>query len=113
MKEFYIVAQRDLAPNLPHSSEWPKIIAYSYKDKSFLFIEGKGHGLMGGELPESAAKQPKWRDIFITLDAEWFLVLLGKKKFSNENDFLDELTEKIGAADILLKPQYLLVKDDA
>lgn len=101
MKEFYIVAQRDLAPNLPHSSEWPKIIGYSYKDKSFLFIEGKGHGLMGGELPEPAAKQLKWRDIFITLNAEWFLAFLEQMNLTNEKDFLDELTKSIGTPNIL------------
>ena len=87
MKEFYIVAQSDLAPNLPHSSEWPKIIGYSYKKKSFLFIEGKGHGLTGGELPESAAKQPKWRDIFIALNTEWFLSVLDQKQIPMKKIF--------------------------
>ena len=48
MKEFYVVARRDLLPGAAHSAEWPKIIGYSYNDKSFLFLEGKGHGLMGG-----------------------------------------------------------------
>lgn len=101
MKEFYVVARRDSAPDLPHSSEWPKIIGYSYKDKSFLFLEGEGHGLMGGELPEPAAVQLKWRDIFIALNAEWFLVFLDQKKFTNEKDFLDELSKEIGAPDII------------
>jgi hypothetical protein len=49
MKEFYVVAQEDLVSDLPRSSEWPKIIGCSYKDKSFLVLEGKGHCLMGGE----------------------------------------------------------------
>jgi len=101
MKDYYVIAQQDLSPGAAHSSEWPKIIGYLYKDKSFLFLEGKGHGLMGGELPESTAKQLKWRDIFITLNAEWFLVFLDQKKITNEKDFLDELTKEIGDPDIL------------
>ena len=101
MKEFYVVARRDLLPGAAHSAEWPKIIGYSYNDKSFLFLEGKGHGLMGGELPESVAKQLKWRDIFISLNAEWFLVLLDQKNFTNEEDFLDELSQLIGCPGII------------
>lgn len=101
MREFYVVAQRDLTPELPHSKEWPKIIGYSYKGKAFLFLEGKGHGLMGGELPEPTAKQLKWRVIFITLNAEWFLIFLDQKNFTNEKDFLDELTKSIGVPNIL------------
>nr|WP_298136547.1 hypothetical protein [uncultured Pseudomonas sp.] len=101
MKDYYVIAQQDLSPGAAHSSEWPKIIGYSYKDKSFLFLEGKGHGLMGGELPETVAKQLKWRDIFIALNAEWFLVFLDQKNFNNEKDFLDELAKSIGTLDIL------------
>lgn len=56
---------------------------------------------MGGELPGSVAKQLKWRDIFIALNAEWFLVFLDQKKFTNEKDFLDELIKEIGPPDIL------------
>lgn len=101
MKDYYVIAQQDLSPGAAHSSEWPKIIGYSHKDKSFLFLEGKGHGLMGGELPESVAKQLKWRGIFIALNAEWFLVFLDQKTFTNEKDFLNELTKEIGDPDIL------------
>jgi hypothetical protein len=100
MKDYYVIAQQDLSSGAAHSSEWPKIIGYSYKDKTFLFLEGKGHGLMGGELPESAAKQLKWRDIFITLNAEWFLAFLDKNNITNEEEFLDNLTKIIGNPNI-------------
>ncbi|WP_079204197.1 hypothetical protein [Pseudomonas sp. CC6-YY-74] len=101
MKDYYVIAQKDLSPNAAHSSEWPKIIGYSYKDKYFLFLEGKGHGLMGGELPESTAKQLKWRDIFIILNAEWFLDFLDKTHAKDETDFICELTKLIGAPDTI------------
>jgi len=101
MQDYYVIAQQDLSLGAAHSSEWPKIIGYSYKDKSFLFLEGKGHGLMGGGIPESVAVQLKWRDIFIALNAEWFLAFLDQKNFTNEEDFLDELTKSIGTPNIL------------
>ena len=47
MDSFYTVAQVDLEPEYPHSTDWPKVIAYSYKKNSFLLTEGKGHGFKG------------------------------------------------------------------
>lgn len=101
MKDFYIVAKRDLAPSAPHSKEWPKVIGYSYEYGSFLLLEGKGHGLMGGELPEAIAKQQKWRDIFVVLDVEWFLDFLEKTPPANESVFVSEVSKKIGSLEIL------------
>jgi hypothetical protein len=57
---------------------------------------------MSGELPEPTAKQLKWRDIFIALNAEWFLAFLDQMNFTNEKDFLDELTKSIGTPGILM-----------
>ena len=48
MDSFYTVAKVDLEPEYPHSTDWPKVIAYSYKKNSFLLTEGKGHGFKGG-----------------------------------------------------------------
>ncbi len=102
MRDYYVIARKDLLPGAAHSSEWPKIIGYSYKDKSFLLLEGKGHGLMGGELPETIAKQPKWRDIFVVLDVEWFLDFLEKSPPADESSFVGEVSKKIGPLEVLM-----------
>jgi hypothetical protein len=101
MRDYYVIARKDLLPGSAHSSDWPKIIGYSYQDRCFLLLEGKGHGLMGGELPEAIAKQHKWRDIFVVLDVEWFLDFLEKTPPANESVFVSEVSKKIGSLEIL------------
>lgn len=76
MKDFHIVAKKDLEPDLPHSADWPKIIAYSYETKSFLFIERKGHGFNGTVLPDQTARESRWKQLFLDLNALWFLIFI-------------------------------------
>lgn len=101
MKNYYVIAQQDLSSDAAHSSEWPKFIGYCYRDKSFLFLEGKGHGLMGGELSESTAKHLKWREAFTALNAEWFLEFLDKTQANDESDFACKLDNIIGTPDTI------------
>jgi len=82
MKDFHIVAKRDLEPNLPHSTDWPKIIAYSYEKKSFLFIEGKGHGFNGIVFPDQTSREPRWEQLFLDQDALWFLNFIDNTTYS-------------------------------
>lgn len=96
MKNYYVIAEKDLTPSQPHSSAWPKIIGYNPIYRKFLFMEGKGHGLMGGEVCQDSASLAKWHDIFVELNAEWFLDFLNLNIFSDENDFLNKLIDVIG-----------------
>lgn len=96
MKYYFLVAKKELYPVEPHSSEWPKLIAYSVVHRTFLFREGKGHGLMGAEVHQDSASLTKWRDLFVELGAEWFLDLLQLNTFLDEDEFLTKLTPLIG-----------------
>ncbi|MDC7826119.1 hypothetical protein PQS90_13255 [Pseudomonas sp. BLCC-B13] len=96
MKHYYVVAEKDPYPAEPHSSEWPKIVGYSFVHRSFLFMEGKGHGLMGAEVHQDSASLTKWRDLFVELGAEWFLDLLKLNTFLDEDEFLTKLKPLIG-----------------
>ncbi|MFG0382898.1 hypothetical protein ACF8C6_18300 [Pseudomonas sp. zbq_18] len=95
MKHYYVVAEKDPYPAESHSSEWPKVIGYSFVHRSFLFMEGKGHGLMGAEIRQDTTALARWRDIFVELNAEWFLDLLKLNTFSDESEFLTKLTPLI------------------
>ncbi|PYC29506.1 hypothetical protein DMO17_02095 [Aquipseudomonas alcaligenes] len=101
MKYYYIVAGKDLYPAEPHSSEWPKLIGYRFVHKTFLFMEGKGHGLMGAEIDQHSPSLSKWQDLFVTLDIEWFLDFLRLNTFSDESDFLSKLTAIRGQPEII------------
>jgi hypothetical protein len=79
MKQYHLIAERNLAPRDVHGSEWPKVIAYSFTDRSFLFLEGKGHGFMGAEVQLNETSLDRWQDLFIDLDAQWFLDLLNQR----------------------------------
>ena len=96
MKHYYVVAEKDPYPAEPHSSEWPKLIGYSFVHRTFLFMEGKGHGLMGAEVHQDSASLTKWRDLFVELGAEWFLNLLQLNTFLDEDEFLTKLKPLIG-----------------
>ncbi|MBP5074224.1 hypothetical protein PUP68_02270 [Pseudomonas chlororaphis] len=101
MKDFYVVAKKDLEPNLPHSADWPKIIAYSYKTKSFLLIEGKGHGFNGTVLPDQIAREPRWNQLFLDLNALWFLSFIDSTTYSSTSDFEKILKVKTGFIDVI------------
>ncbi|WP_394560150.1 hypothetical protein [Aquipseudomonas alcaligenes] len=96
MKHYYLVAEKEPYPAGPHSSEWPKVIGYSFVHRSFLFMEGKGHGLMGAEIHQDSTALTRWRDIFVELGVERFLDLLKLNTFGDENEFLAKLTALIG-----------------
>ncbi|AZC34651.1 hypothetical protein [Pseudomonas chlororaphis] len=91
MKDYYILAKVDFPSDTPHSSDWPKIIAYSYEYKSLLFLAGKGHGVSGFELPASEAGDPDWTTLFLELNATWIPDFLKNSNFSCLDDFLKSL----------------------
>jgi hypothetical protein len=101
MKNYYVIALQDLAPQEAHSAEWPKLIGYSFAHRKFLFMEGKGHGLMGAEVDQDNPSLSKWQDLFVTLDAEWFLDFLKLNSFRDENDFLNKLAAISGPPEII------------
>lgn len=41
VRNYYVIAEKDLVPELPHSSEWPKLIGYCYADDYFLFLKAR------------------------------------------------------------------------
>lgn len=90
--EYYVVAEKDLYSADPQSPDWPKLIGYSFARGRFLFLEGKGHALLGAEVDQGSPSMMKWQDLFGTLDAEWFLDFLKLNNFRDENDFLSKLT---------------------
>ncbi|BAV72282.1 hypothetical protein PCAU_0073 [Pseudomonas chlororaphis subsp. aurantiaca] len=87
---------KDLEPNLPHSTGWPKIIAYSHETKSFLFIEEKGHGFNGTVLPDQIAREPRWKQLFLDLNALWFLSFIDSTTYPSTSDFEKALQAKTG-----------------
>ncbi len=91
MKDYFILAKKDIPSDSPHDSDWPKFIAYSYEHKCLLFSAGKGHGLSGFELPEAEAADPEWRPLFVELDALWILDFLKLSKNPTLNDFTQSL----------------------
>ena len=82
--KYYLIARVDKS-NLsqPHSSEWPKLIAYSFDKRKLLLEEGRGHGLMGGEISLDNFNTSEWKDMFIAADSEWFLDLLSDGTIAN------------------------------
>ncbi|AMR65118.1 hypothetical protein [Aquipseudomonas alcaligenes] len=101
MKSYYSITLNNLNPPDSHSSEWPKVIGYSFAHGKFLFIEGNGHGITGAEIDQHSPCLSKWQDLFVTLDSEWFLDFLKLNTFSDENDFLSRLTAISGQPEII------------
>lgn len=92
---YYIIAEKDgRPPNESHSSEWPKLVAFSFCSKKILLQEGFGHGLMGGVLSLFGFNASQWVDIFAETDSEWFMrnILDGSvEKMVREKEFEDFL----------------------
>ena len=101
MDDFYIVAKLDLEPEYPHSSDWPKVIAYSYEKNSFLLAEGKGHGFKGVIVTELEARNPTWNHLFYELKAQWILDRLSSSPFINETDCTQSIISKHGSLEII------------
>ncbi|MHC8365311.1 hypothetical protein ACYZT9_05370 [Pseudomonas sp. ZT5P21] len=100
VRSFYVIAEKDLVPEQPHSSDWPKLIGYCYADDYYLFFEGKGHGLGGTAIPACEAKKAVWLQIFAALDVEWFIAFKEMSRLTSEDAFVLELTAKVGPLDI-------------
>lgn len=96
VRSYYMIAEKDLVPHQPHSSEWPKSIGYCYSDDYFLLYEGKGHGLGGCAVAASEAREPKWRYMFTALEVEWFMDFLETSRFTSEEAFVLALEKKVG-----------------
>ena len=101
MDNYYIVAKKDLDPDHTHSSEWPKIIAYSLKSKKFLISEGKGYGCEGIAIPSLRALDKKWYEFFIALDAQWFLKVIEAKNNLTESELAALIQTKTGSIEII------------
>jgi hypothetical protein len=102
MRTFHVIASKDMEPNLPHSSNWPKVIGYSFADNYLYLSEGKGHRFAANDMPESKAKRPEWLEIFTALDATWFLNMIDNTNFTSETDFREKLTAHIGNVDTII-----------
>ncbi|WP_050585964.1 hypothetical protein [Pseudomonas syringae] len=89
MNNYYVIGKKEFEPEIPNSPEWPKLIGYCHENKSFIFIEGNGHGFNGIVVPETIANEPRWDRLFKILDANWFLTLINStpniEKTSIEN----------------------------
>ncbi len=101
MRIFHVIAKKDMQPALPHSSEWPKLLGYSFKDNFLYLAEGAGHGSAANDMPEAKAKRPEWLELFIALDAVWFLNLINNTTFVDEQDLIHTLTKLIGHPETL------------
>lgn len=83
---YYIIAKVDNeTPKLPHSSYWPKLIAFSFENMSLIITEGRGHGLCGGEMLLSKFNQNQWKDVFKATKSEWFCDLIDKNSLLSLN----------------------------
>lgn len=71
----YVPAETDA----PHDSYTPVEIYISsfYKAKLFIFLQGRGHGLMGGELSLTDLKKSYNKEIFLKCECEWALSING------------------------------------
>lgn len=96
-----MIARKDMKPNLLHSSNWPKIIGYSFEDNYFHLSQGKGHGFAANVMPEWKARSPEWTEIFTVLDSTWFLDMIANNNFSSEKAFLEKLTAHIDNLDTI------------
>lgn len=101
MDNYYVVAKKDLEPEHTHSSEWPKIIAYSLRSKKFLISEGKGYGCEGIAIPALRALEKKWYEFFTALDAQWFLKAIEAKNNLTENELAALIQTKTGSLEII------------
>ncbi len=101
VQDFYVIAEKDLVPERPHSSDWPKLIGYCYAESYFLFFEGKGHGLGGCTVPACEVKEVNWLKIFAILDVEWFIDWLEASSFTSEDAFARELAARVGQLKIV------------
>jgi len=103
-KKYYIISDVDKGhSDEPHSSEWPKLIAYSFDGNTILIKEGRGHGLAGGELPISSIDMKTWQQTFHDSGAEWFknLVDNGSLEKMDEDEFKNELSKRAGVKELL------------
>ncbi len=94
---YYIIAKVDKRnPKETHSSNWPKILAYSFDLKKILITEGYGHGLMGGTISLSNFNTLDWSDFFQETNSEWF------SDYISDNTILN-LTEERSLVNLLKK----------
>jgi hypothetical protein len=94
---YYVISEVDQRQSLePHSSEWPKLIAYSYETKKIYISEGEGHGFGGGLLSIDQVAAGKWSEFFNDVNAMWFKDSLVKGELNtikNEGEMLAFLNE--------------------
>lgn len=82
--KYYVISEVDKEhPKLPHSSDWPKLIAYSFDRRTFLIKEGRGHGLMGAEVLMDSLDDATWGKTLEEADARWFVDLLHSGEFEH------------------------------
>lgn len=96
MKEFYVLAKKDIISKSPHDPEWPKIIGYSYSDRTLFIMAGEGHGLTGFEISDSEAGNIEWGDLFAEIGASWIPGLLKNNLFLNHEDLIEKAKEFAG-----------------
>ncbi|RQM70029.1 hypothetical protein EHZ47_22530 [Aeromonas jandaei] len=96
-KVYYVISEVDQRQSLdPHSSEWPKLIAYSYETKKICIYEGEGYGFGGGLLSIDQVAAGKWSEFFNDVNATWFKNSLVKGELNtikNEDEMLVFLNE--------------------
>lgn len=100
MRRYYVIAQKSVVTKSSHSSEWPKIIAYSYEG-FFYLAEGRGYGFSANDMSRSKAKKNEWVHFFEALDATWFTEFIDKNEFADEDDFVIKVERMLGGVDII------------
>ncbi len=94
---YYIISEVDnRQKKSTNSSDWPKLIAYSFKNNKVLLLEGCGHGLMGGTIAVDDPKLDNWGEFFEATNTKWFYekIKIGKiNKLDSEEKFFSFLDD--------------------
>lgn len=102
MNRYVVIKKIDLEPTMVHSSNWPKLVAFCKDNSLFLVLEGKGHGINGGEFNISQLKSNVWVEFIDELGVFWLKNII----LSNNDDY--EKIKKIEQVVGTIKPVEII-----